>query len=221
MTDVRIETLRAPKRDVVPVRHWGRLAGAAVVVLLLAWMVYGVATNPNFEWSVVGDYLFAGTVLKGLLLTLEMTAIAMVAALVLAVVIGVMRMSPSRVISGVAAVWVFVFRGVPLIVLLIFIGNLGLFFKEFSLGIPFTDVRSGRNRSARWSPRSSLGDRAVPGRFRVHGRNRPQRPARGRGRPARDGQGARPEPHPNSALHRAPSGLRVIIHRSATSSSGC
>jgi polar amino acid transport system permease protein len=140
MTDVRIETVRAPKRDVVPVRHWGRLAGAVVVVLLLAWMVYGVATNPNFEWSVVGDYLFAGTVLKGLLLTLEMTAIAMVVALVLAIVIGVMRMSPSRVISWVAAVWVFLFRGVPLIVLLIFIGNLGLFFKDFSLGIPFTGV---------------------------------------------------------------------------------
>ncbi len=69
-----------------------------------------------------------------------MTVVGMVFALLLAIVVGVMRMSPSRVIAGAASVWVFVFRGVPLIVLLIFVGNLGLFFREFSLGIPFTGV---------------------------------------------------------------------------------
>ncbi|GLY31025.1 amino acid ABC transporter permease [Kineosporia sp. NBRC 101731] len=140
MTEVGIDTVKAPQRDVVPVRHWGRGIGAGVVVLLVAWMLYGVATNPNFEWSVVGQYLFARTVLKGLLLTLEMTVIGMVVALALAIVVGVMRMSPSRIISGAASIWVFLFRGVPLIVLLIFVGNLGLFFREFRLGIPFTDV---------------------------------------------------------------------------------
>ena len=140
MTQTTTATRAAPKRDVVPIRHWGRITGAAVVVLLVLGAAYSFATNPNFEWSVVGQYLFAKTVLKGLLLTLEMTAIGMVIALVLAVVIGVMRMSPSRVIAGVAAAWVFFFRGVPLIVLLIVVGNLGLFFKNFTLGIPFTGV---------------------------------------------------------------------------------
>jgi polar amino acid transport system permease protein len=33
-----------------------------------------------------------------------------------------------------------VFRGVPLIVLLIFVGNLGLFFQEFTLRVPFTST---------------------------------------------------------------------------------
>ncbi|MGP2442695.1 amino acid ABC transporter permease [Streptomyces sp. JW3] len=126
--------------DVVPVRHWGRTAGAAVVILLVLCLGYALATNPNLEWSVVGDFLFNGDVLTGLLQTMEMTVIAMVFALVLAVVIGVMRTSPSKVISGFAATWVFFFRGVPLIVLLIFLGNLGLFFKEITLGIPFTSV---------------------------------------------------------------------------------
>ncbi|WP_306205454.1 amino acid ABC transporter permease [Actinoplanes sp. RD1] len=130
----------APRRDVVPVRHWGRLIGAVAVGALVLLVAYSFATNPNFEWTVVGQYLFTRTVLKGLLLTLEMTVIGMVVALALAVVIGVMRMSPSRVLSGVAAAWVFFFRGVPLIVLLIFVGNLGLFFKNLTLGIPFTDV---------------------------------------------------------------------------------
>ncbi|MFC8845316.1 MULTISPECIES: amino acid ABC transporter permease [unclassified Micromonospora] len=145
MTDAAAATTAAPslapRRDVVPVRHWGRTVGAAIVVLLVAGGVYSLATNPNFEWSVVGDFLFAPTVLKGLLLTLEITAIGMVFALILAVVIGVMRMSPSRIIAGFAAAWVFVFRGIPLIVLLILVGNLGLFFKNIVIGIPFTGVQ--------------------------------------------------------------------------------
>jgi polar amino acid transport system permease protein len=134
MTQTATPTRAAPKRDVVPVRHWGRMAGAAVVVLLVLGAAYSFATNPNFEWTVVGEYLFSKAVLKGLLLTLEMTAIGMVIALALAVVIGVMRMSPSRVIAAVAAAWVFFFRGVPLIVLLILVGNLGLFFRTITIG---------------------------------------------------------------------------------------
>jgi polar amino acid transport system permease protein len=139
-TEAKAPPRTAPKRDVVPVRHWGRMAGATVVVLLVLGVAYSFATNPNFDWGVVGQYLFAATVLKGLLLTLEITVIAMIIALALAVIIGVMRMSPSRIIAGVAAAWVFLFRGVPLIVLLIFVGNLGLFFKHIELGIPFTGV---------------------------------------------------------------------------------
>lgn len=125
---------------VVPVRHWGRALGSVVVLALVASALIGLVRNPNIEWSVVGDYLFDANVLDGLLLTLAMTAIGMVVGLVLAVAIGVMRTSSSRVVSGFAATWVFVFRGVPLVVLLIFLGNLGLFFDELRLGVPFTDL---------------------------------------------------------------------------------
>lgn len=58
----------------------------------------------------------------------------------LAVAIAVMRLSPSKIVSGTAAAYAFFFRGIPLIVLLILIGNLGLFFKNFTIAIPFTDI---------------------------------------------------------------------------------
>jgi polar amino acid transport system permease protein len=51
-----------------------------------------------------------------------------------------MRMSESRIISGTAAGYIFVFRGIPLILLLIFVGNLGLFIKHITIGIPFTGL---------------------------------------------------------------------------------
>lgn len=129
-----------PKRNVVPVRHWGRWTLAVVVGLLLVSTGWSFATNPNIQWPVVGQFLFGPAILQGLLSTLQITAVSMVIAVVLAIVIAVMYLSPSWIVSGFARAWVFLFRGVPLIVLLIFVGNLGLFFSDFSLGIPFTDI---------------------------------------------------------------------------------
>lgn len=126
--------------EVVPVRYWGRQFLALAVAVVLATVVYGFATNPNIKWAVVGQFLLDAAILEGLLGSLQLTAVSMVFATGLAVVIAVMRLSESRIISAFAAGYVFVFRGIPLIVLLILIGNLGLFFKSFTLGIPFTDI---------------------------------------------------------------------------------
>ena len=58
-------------------------------------MVRSVATNPRFEWGVVGDMLFSDRILHGLALTLELTVIAMVAGVALGIVVAVARMSPT------------------------------------------------------------------------------------------------------------------------------
>ncbi len=133
-------TMRLVDQRVVPVRHYGRGVLAVVVAAIVALVLYGFATNPNIEWSVVGDYLFSDDILKGLLTTLEMTVLGMVFSVIGAVIVALMRMSESRIISSVAAGYIFVFRGIPLILLLIFIGNLGLFIKSITIGIPFTDL---------------------------------------------------------------------------------
>lgn len=126
--------------EVVPVRYWGRQLLAVGVAVVLATVVYGFAVNPNIKWPVVGQFLLDAAILEGLLGSLELTAWSMVFATSIAVVIAVMRLSESRIISGFAAGYVFIFRGIPLIVLLILVGNLGLFFKSFTLAVPFTDI---------------------------------------------------------------------------------
>ncbi|MBM7277468.1 MULTISPECIES: amino acid ABC transporter permease [Gordonia] len=123
--------------QVVPVRHWGRMISAAVLIAIVAYCAYGFAVNPNIEWSVVGDFLLDGGVLRGLLMTLEMTVLGVGIAVILAVVIGVMRISDSKILSGFASIWIFFFRGIPLVVLLIFVGNLGLFIETISIANPF------------------------------------------------------------------------------------
>jgi len=68
----RPEDIRA-----VPVRRPGRWVAAALVLLLAVALIRSVASNPRFEWSVVGNYLFDDRILHGLLVTIELTAIAM------------------------------------------------------------------------------------------------------------------------------------------------
>ncbi len=79
-----------PRADLppVPLARPGRRVAAVLVLLLVAWMVAVVFTNPNFQWKVVGKYLFGKEILDGVKLTIELTVSAMA--------IGVTLASPRR-----------------------------------------------------------------------------------------------------------------------------
>jgi polar amino acid transport system permease protein len=121
----------------VPVRRPGRWIAAVLVVLVAASFVRAVATNPRFGWSVVGDYLFDSRILHGVLVTLELTALSMVIGIVLGILAAVMRLSPNPLISGASWLYIWFFRGTPLLVQLLFWFNIGALFPTIDLGIPF------------------------------------------------------------------------------------
>jgi polar amino acid transport system permease protein len=121
----------------VPVRHPWRWVGTAVVVVLIAVLVKSLLTNPNYEWDVVGQYFTEESILRGGLLTLELTAVSMAIGILLGIVLAVMRGSPSPILSGTSAVYIWFFRGTPLLVQLIFWFNLSALYPELTLGIPF------------------------------------------------------------------------------------
>ncbi|MCZ2811984.1 amino acid ABC transporter permease [Modestobacter sp. VKM Ac-2979] len=125
---------------VVPLRHHGRNSVAAVAVLAVLLIGYGFVSNPYIDWSIVGDFLVDGSILEGLSVTLQLTVISITVGLIFAVILAVMRVSDSRVLRGIAWAYSFVFRGIPMIVLLILVGNLGLFVQELRIGVPFTDI---------------------------------------------------------------------------------
>ena len=59
----------APERpdeiEAVPVRRPGRWVAAALVLLIAASIVRSIVTNKNFQWHVVGHYLFDSRILHG------------------------------------------------------------------------------------------------------------------------------------------------------------
>lgn len=122
---------------IAPLRHpWRNVAVVIVLVLVLA-LLYSVATNPEFQWPVVGRYLFDPLILKGVVMTLVLTAIIMVLACIGGTMVALMLISPSRLLSVPANLFVWFFRGMPALVQLIFWYNMALLFKQIGLFIPF------------------------------------------------------------------------------------
>jgi len=114
---------------IVPVRHPWRWVASAVIVVLLAMLVNtlvfshvtrGGVREGRFQWGVVGHYLFAPSILRGIRVTLELTVIAMVAGLIIGIILAVMRLSPSRLLSATAWLYIWFFRGTPVLVQLFF-----------------------------------------------------------------------------------------------------
>jgi polar amino acid transport system permease protein len=88
----------------------------------------------------VGQYFASKSVLTGLLVTLELTAIAMAIGIVLGIALAVMRQSPSPIVSGSAWVYIWFFRGTPVLVQLLFWEFISALYPKISLGIPFVGV---------------------------------------------------------------------------------
>lgn len=123
----------------VPLRHPWRWVVAGVLVLALAGLLTSMWTNPNIEHSTIATYLFHPKIVSGVGLSLLVTVIAMLVSTVLGVLLAVMRLSKNPVMNGFAWLYVWVFRGTPLLIQIVFWGYLGLLYSQISLGVPFTD----------------------------------------------------------------------------------
>lgn len=134
------EQLTAPDSEriqAVPLPRPGRWVAAVVIVVLLALFAYGAATNSAYQWSTYWQYLFDRRISQAALITIELTVIAMAIALVVGVAAAVMRLSDNPVLSGVAWLYIWIFRGTPVYVQLVFWGLLTSIYQEVDLGIPF------------------------------------------------------------------------------------
>jgi polar amino acid transport system permease protein len=120
----------------VPVRHPGRWVVAAIIVLIAVALVHSAATNPRFGWSTVGHYLFDGRVLHGVRITIELTLAAMALGVALGVVLAVMRLSPNPLVSGGSWLYIWFFRGTPVLVQLLFWSSIAALYPKIGLGIP-------------------------------------------------------------------------------------
>ena len=121
----------------IPVRHPGRWIAAAVVLFLAVALGASIATNRRFGWGVVGDYFFSSRVLDGLVVTLELTVISMAIGIVLGILLAVMRLSMNPLVSSASWLYIWFFRGTPVLVQIIFWSNISALYPRLSLGIPF------------------------------------------------------------------------------------
>lgn len=123
--------------EVVPRRSPWRFAPPLIVVFIALLLLQSVVLNPHFEWPLVASYLFSPAILKGLATTLGLTAICMAVGALIGVIMAVMLRSGHWLVTGFAKVYIWFFRGTPILVQLIFWYNLAALFPNLSIGIPF------------------------------------------------------------------------------------
>ncbi|MGH3320207.1 MAG: amino acid ABC transporter permease, partial [Streptosporangiaceae bacterium] len=121
----------------VPVRHPGRWVATGVVLVLLAMLIHSLVTNPRFHWDVVGQYFTAPSIMIGAGRTVELTVICMAIGIVGGIILAVMRLSPNPVLSGISWIYIWFFRGTPLLVQILFWGFIAALYPRLSIGIPF------------------------------------------------------------------------------------
>lgn len=129
-----------PERIVaIPLRHPVRNVIAVVIILIVVLFVVDAAFfRPAYDWPAVGKYIFDTRVSQAALVTIELTVLAMVGAIVLGTLLAVMRLSPNPMLKSVAWAYLWIFRGTPVYVQLVFWGLLATIYKTISVGVPFT-----------------------------------------------------------------------------------
>lgn len=131
-TQGRPEAIRA-----VPVRHPGRWVAAGVIAVLAIMAVHAVITNTRFNWAEQAKYAFDASVIAGVKTTLMLTFFSMLIGVVLGIILAIMRLSSNPLVSGAAWLYIWVFRGTPVLVQLLVWASLGALFPTLGLGIPF------------------------------------------------------------------------------------
>ena len=121
----------------IPVRRPGRWIAAAIILVFGAALAKSVATNPRFQWGIIGHYFTSSRILQGLITTLELTVLCMSIGIVIGIVLAVMRLSPNPLLSGTSWLYIWFFRGTPVLVQILFWGYISALYPRLSLGIPF------------------------------------------------------------------------------------
>ncbi|MCP8937119.1 amino acid ABC transporter permease [Alsobacter sp. SYSU M60028] len=115
----------------------GRIALWAIVVGVFAQAFWAIAHNKNFEWHVVAQWFTADSILRGLGVTLGLTVVSMVIGTAIGLLLAMGRLSEDPLLRSLSALYIWFFRGTPLLVQLLFWYNMSTLFPTISIGIPF------------------------------------------------------------------------------------
>ena len=135
-------TKRRPKENqAIPLRHPGRWVFASVVLVLLGIFLFDAASREAYHWDTYFKYILDTRIAVAALHTIALTILAMVLGVVLGSIVAVLRMSPNPVLQGVSWLYLWIFRGTPVYVQLVFWGLLGAVYQVVNLGVTEVDLQ--------------------------------------------------------------------------------
>ncbi len=125
---------------VVPARYPGRTLGSVVAGVAIVAILWSVLENPRWLWGIFAEWFFSAPVLAGLGRTLLLTLLGSLAGFTLGTVLAVARVARSPLLAWLSWGFIWLFRSIPLIVLLLILNNLGYLYETIWIGGPFTSI---------------------------------------------------------------------------------
>ncbi|MER0081896.1 amino acid ABC transporter permease [Corynebacterium sp. KPL2861] len=130
------------KIEARPLRHPWRWIFAAVLLILGLWFVIASARNEAFGWDTYFHYLFDRRIAIASLHTIAITISSMIIGVVGGAILAVMRMSPNPILRAISWIFLWIFRGTPIYVQLVFWGLLSAIYQSINLGFAEVSLQS-------------------------------------------------------------------------------
>ncbi len=119
--------------------HVGRWIGGTIVLALVISIIVTMA-GARISWPDVISFMTYDVMLEGAVNTVILALTAQVSAVVIGVIVAVMKISHNPVASWVATGYIWIFRGVPVLVQILLWYNLALVTDRITISIPFTGI---------------------------------------------------------------------------------
>lgn len=112
----------------------GQWLGALAALAVLGAIGWVVGSSQEVQWAEIPAYLFNAAILSGIVVTIELTVMAMLIGITLGTGLAAMRIARNPVLNWIATGYIWFFRGVPLLVQIFFWFNIALFLPTIRLG---------------------------------------------------------------------------------------
>jgi len=110
----------AVAQRIVHRRHWGAWAFGILVLALFGMLVKAAIASRIVDLDIVGKYLFSTQIVTGAWNSLALGTVALGVAVVIGLVTALMRVSGNPILVAFSAGYVYLFRGTPMLIQLIF-----------------------------------------------------------------------------------------------------
>lgn len=128
-------------RRVIHRRQWGAWIFGGFVLLAMALIVRAAISSRVIDLGVFFQYVFSKNILIGASNSIMLGTVALLIAVAVGLMVAMMRVSGNPILVTFAASYVYLFRGTPMLIQLIFWFNaFPIMFPSLHLAIPFTDV---------------------------------------------------------------------------------
>lgn len=138
----RSAAVQPPPQDLLPrvaIKHWGRWVAAVVIAAVLVALGIAVAGG-DIDYGSIPALLTQPVILTGLRNTIVLAVAAQGGAIVIGIVVALMRTSANPVTRAVSWAYVWVFRGLPVLLQILLWYNIALVFPRFTIPLPFTGL---------------------------------------------------------------------------------